>query len=56
MDISKFFAKKSDLSHQSNSEVDNKRNHALANLKRNKNKSRPIVINFLRDNFKRKIF
>ena len=56
MDISKFFAKKSDLSHQSNSEVDNKRNHALANLKRNKNKSRPIVINFLRDNLKRKIF
>ena len=39
MDISKFFAKKGDLSHQSNNgEVDNKRNHRLANPKQNKNK------------------
>ena len=35
MDIFKFFTKKSNLSHQSdNGEVDNKRNHRLANPKK----------------------
>ena len=52
MDISKFFAKKGDLSHQSNNgEVDNKRSHRLANPKQNKNKFRPIIIKFTRHNF-----
>ena len=52
MDISKFFAKKGDLSHQSNNgEVDNKRNHRLANPKQNKNKPRPII-KFVRHNFR----
>ena len=45
MDICKFFAKRSDFSHQSiNDEVDNKRIR-LANLKQNKNKPRPILLN-----------
>ena len=57
MDISKFFAKMSDLSHQSNNgEVDNKRNHRLANLKQNKNKPRPIIIKFVQHNFRWRIF
>ena len=57
MDISKFFAKKGDLSHQSNNgEVDNKRNHRLANPKQNKNKPRPIIIKFVRHNFRYSIF
>ena len=52
-----FFAKKSNLSHQSNNgEVDNKRNHKLANPKQNKNKARPIIIRFVRHNFKWTIF
>ena len=57
MDISKFFAKKGDLSHQSNNgEVDNKRNHRLANPKQNKNKPILIVMKFLRHNFRWRIF
>ena len=57
MDISKFFATKSDLSYQSNNgEVDNKRNHRLANPKQNKNKPRPIIIKFVRHNFRWRIF
>ena len=57
MDISKFFAKKGDLSHQSNNgEVDNKRNHRLANPKQNENKPRPIIIKFVRHNFQMKDF
>ena len=57
MDVSKFFAKKSDLSHQSdNGEVDNKRNHRLANPKQNKHEPRPIIIKFVRHNFRWRIF
>ena len=57
MDISKFFAKKSNLSHQSNDgKVHNKRNHRLANPKQNKNTPRPIVIKFVRHNFRWRIF
>ena len=53
MDVSKFFAKKSDLSHQSNNgEVNNKRNHRLANPKQNKHEPRPIIIKFVRHNFR----
>ena len=52
-----FFAKKSDLSHQfNNGEVDSKHNHGLANPKQNKNKPRPIMIKFVRHNFRRRIF
>ena len=57
MDISKFFTKKSDLSHQSdNDEVDNKHNHRLANSKQNKNKLGPIIIKFVCHNFRWRIF
>ena len=57
MDVSKFFAKKSDLSHQSNNgEVNNKRNHRLANPKQNKHEPRPIIIKFVRHNFRWRIF
>ena len=57
MDISKFFAEKSGLSHQSNNgEVENKRNHRLANSKQNKNKPRPIIIKFVWYNFRWRVF
>ena len=57
MDVSKFFAKKSDLSHQSNNgEVNNKRNHRLANPKQNKHEPRPIIIKFVRHNFRWRVF
>ena len=57
MNIANFFAKRSDLSHQSNNGgIDNKRNHRLANPKENKNKPRPIIIKFERHNFRWRIF
>ena len=57
MDIFKFFTKKSNLSHQSdNGEVDNKRNHRLANPKKKTKKLRPIIIKLLCHNFRWRIF
>ena len=57
MDISRSFAKKRDLSDQSNNgKVDNKRTHRLGNPKQNKNKPRPVIIKFVRHNFTGRIF
>ena len=57
MDISRSFAKKRDLSDQSNNgKVDNKRTHRLENPKQNKNKPRRVIIKFVRHNFRERIF
>ena len=51
------FSKKKDLSDQSNNgEVDNKRTHRLGKPKQNKSKPRPIIIKFVRHNFRWRIF